>query len=740
MLTARGFSAWITCEGQELIEFETVVDEGSHKVSCWIGCEVGKAFTVHWRDNGTGIDSAGYISLDGFLCSGRFLYGYGDASRGTLRVDKHVERPFMFARIESSKLQGPPANMKLSDKIITVRSSSPKLEQTGESDDASLDIKDLGTIALKIKQIKRTTPSHSPNSPQTPPNPVRTISSSTNHSFGANIAASLQHSQTWSFEPHDKSDPHAFITFVFRYRTRNFLLDQSIILHTPLSSPISSASPSLASTPRSPFSPQSARLGSTSPAVAPGQFDGPSRSQLQSLPTYQNTTSSRLKFLYSDFSSQRQSNPSSFTSNVEWWRRTLEAFVLNGWQSRSGTESNTPDRLVLHATGPVLTEEFRLEGAGRPLGLAAVIVSASVIYAINMKTELCQQKSYFPVTQFLSATQSIYDPGWLPYRIASFVVGKPLWWALQQLSIVGSDESYGSSGDSERWKKVKGDYVVLSLLERAAEAVLAKQESKSSVSLADSLYNFEGFKKAYADEALEGVALSDLDLKVLLKYVERDKKAIVRQGDAIKFVQGADHAEITTVDIGVLELKTAIDNLEVAVDHIQKQIDQRTEKASTALRQKRKEAALSHLRARKQYEDLLKKRLNSLDTLHATLVSVERAAGDVEILRSYESSTAALHAVLAHPSLQRTRIDETMDAMDLAQADAREIDDRIRMGADMVQTDAGVDDAELADELDALVKEVEDEKAAAQHAEVEEKLKEMTPQETDEQNKVSERA
>lgn len=50
-----------------------------------------------------------------------------------------------------------------------------------------------------------------------------------------------------------------------------------------------------------------------------------------------------------------------------------------------------------------------------------------------------------------------------------------------------------------------------------------------------------------------------------------------------------------------------------------------------ALRQKRKETATSHLRTRKQYEDLLKKRLNSLDTLRATLIRVEAAAGDVDV-------------------------------------------------------------------------------------------------------------
>ena len=102
---------------------------------------------------------------------------------------------------------------------------------------------------------------------------------------------------------------------------------------------------------------------------------GPSRAQLQSISTYKEITPTRLKFLYSDFSGQKHSNPSSFASNVEWWRRTLEAVVVNGWQSRLSPESTVPDRLVLHAPGPLLADELRMEGAGKPLGLATVIVS-----------------------------------------------------------------------------------------------------------------------------------------------------------------------------------------------------------------------------------------------------------------------------------------------------------------------------------------------------------------------------
>ena len=46
---------------------------------------------------------------------------------------------------------------------------------------------------------------------------------------------------------------------------------------------------------------------------------------------------------------------------------------------------------------------------------------------------------------------------------------------------------------------------------------------------------------------------------------------------------------------------------------------------------------MSHLRARKQFEDLLRKRLGSLDILHTTLLRVEASAGDVQV-GSYSSA------------------------------------------------------------------------------------------------------
>ena len=101
---------------------------------------------------------------------------------------------------------------------------------------------------------------------------------------------------------------------------------------------------------------------------------GSSRIRLSDLTTYQTATSSRLKFLYSDFTRHKHSNPSSYASNIDWWRRTLEAAVYKGWQSHS-SDTADGDRLILHVGGPALADVFRLEGVGKPIGLPGVIVS-----------------------------------------------------------------------------------------------------------------------------------------------------------------------------------------------------------------------------------------------------------------------------------------------------------------------------------------------------------------------------
>ncbi|KAG6860404.1 hypothetical protein C0995_011523 [Termitomyces sp. Mi166 len=437
-------------------------------------------------------------------------------------------------------------------------------------------------------------------------------------------------------------------------------------------------------------------------------------SSILSLPPFSGASTSRLQALYSDISRQKHSNPTSYHSNADWWRQVLELAVS------SGVQTGTFSRLILFC-GPRLMEQVRVKGVGKPLALGTVV------------TELQSSKVLIARSEFLNARKSIYDPGWLPARLAAFVVGKPLWWALEHMGVVGEEGFLGGGTTSRSQKDTAwwGEYVFVPLVEKAADAILERQAAKVG-GAGDRIYSMVTFRHEFGSVLGVDVVLSDGDAMILLKFLERERSALVFDKEIVKFLSDdlSDRPEINAVDRGIIELRSAVQNLHAQVDGLQRKMDEYdfyfdcsftfidvqllptrcTKKAMAAVQQKHKTVAFSHLRLRKELGDLLSKRLGSLDNLESTLLRVEASAGDIEIIKTYESSTATLRAILAHPSLQKESIDATMDVLAEVNADAKEVDDAVRVGANIVVGMDGIDDGELEEELKALTLESEKEK------------------------------
>ncbi|KAI0263348.1 hypothetical protein BC834DRAFT_886848 [Gloeopeniophorella convolvens] len=197
MLRLREFAAWITSDGCHLPVYEPVIDKSNSRVTCWLACEEGKNFTVHWRDGGSQIDTAAYITLDGYKVPGRYIYGKGEASRSGLRIGRDTERPFVFARHEDEALG-----------ILT---------------DPQVDMKQLGTIVLRIRRISVTEIGKRNPTPQIPSSmQANNQAFDVTIGFGSPVPTSNQ-VPTISFESYDKEHPGSYVTFIFRYRTREFL-------------------------------------------------------------------------------------------------------------------------------------------------------------------------------------------------------------------------------------------------------------------------------------------------------------------------------------------------------------------------------------------------------------------------------------------------------------------------------------------------------------------------------------
>ena len=74
-------------------------------------------------------------------------------------------------------------------------------------------------------------------------------------------------------------------------------------------------------------------------------------------------------------------------------------------------------------------------------------------------------------------------------------------------------------------------------VQKAAEAVSIKLPT--SANIIDRLFTLESFIEAFAEQALPGVRLSSQDMQILLKYLQRDRRMVVLDGDVSLFEPGS---------------------------------------------------------------------------------------------------------------------------------------------------------------------------------------------------------
>jgi hypothetical protein len=67
-----------------------------------------------------------------------------------------------------------------------------------------------------------------------------------------------------------------------------------------------------------------------------------------------------------------------------------------------------------------------------------------------------------PLSQFLSSSVSIYEGGSVVGRVADLLIKRSFWWALEHLNLVTPE---GGESAAATWKRVVGDYVVISVVE-----------------------------------------------------------------------------------------------------------------------------------------------------------------------------------------------------------------------------------------------------------------------------------
>ncbi|ORY00432.1 hypothetical protein K493DRAFT_405919 [Basidiobolus meristosporus CBS 931.73] len=415
---------------------------------------------------------------------------------------------------------------------------------------------------------------------------------------------------------------------------------------------------------------------------------------LNSLPEW--NSASRISSLFSDFSMSKELNRVGYEANVNFWKKVLVESSKRGLLP-SRDRNTGYDVLCLNVDG--LEEVFKKNG-DTPMGLEEVVAE------MNDSGELT------PITVFTGG-----QDGWGSWLVDTLLTS-PLLWGLQKLSLSDNSKSKGS----------KTKYVLMHLLKEAGDKASRLQAESSTFGVTDCLMSFQEFQDKFEGNIFEGVQLSEDDIHVLIRYLEKNRKAVAIRYKTtensppqlhdmvIKFVHSnSQKVQITESDLGIVQIKETRTAIEKQISDIQSRILQLTEKAKEYLSREQKTSALSCLRQRKQLNQVLEKRSASFETMDSILLKIQTAESDAEIYKAYDVGANTLKSVMASTGLTVESIDETIDKLQDVMADQEEIEQAMVSGMESIQgAPLGLGEEEMGElesELDLLLEQENQEQA-----------------------------
>ena len=263
---------------------------------------------------------------------------------------------------------------------------------------------------------------------------------------------------------------------------------------------------------------------------------------------------------------------------------------------------------------------------GQPSGLGYVIDEAV------RHGKMIEQKD------FMASEKSIYHRSWIP---SPWAIMK---WGLRQAGIVGSGSYEASSG-----RLRSGDLVVVPALEELARHVSAIIKERGLHSLTDRITSRESFVRNLNStlEKTSPMRLSEQDLKLVLRYLSRDKNLLTYDSHTIKFHLPATSSPdpITHEDRSIATLKDLITSLTNQTTLLESRIATLQLTAQNAVKQGNKTSALSVLRSKKLAASTLQARLSTLHQLEQVYTRIEDAVDQVQIISVMESSAGVLKSL-----------------------------------------------------------------------------------------------
>ncbi|KAI5292704.1 hypothetical protein KEM52_006130, partial [Ascosphaera acerosa] len=244
----------------------------------------------------------------------------------------------------------------------------------------------------------------------------------------------------------------------------------------------------------------------------------------------------RLPSLYSDFSTQRHSNPDGFATNVAAWQQALAQAALAGRLTATTTPAASSEARRQHAGGDAvcvlragdqLVSALETRRYGRPVALQCVI------------DEAISSGALMPLSDFLDARTSPFAKSWLP-RLAlpqPPSLGQVLGWGVRTLRglVIGAENGsdYGLGSVRRQDLVIVENLKVKSLTPASLRCrygllIYPLVRASDATTLVDRVFA----KRTFVDEycTWHDAPLSDADVDVLLTYLSRDVQKVAYDG------------------------------------------------------------------------------------------------------------------------------------------------------------------------------------------------------------------
>ncbi|KAI8984663.1 Snf7-domain-containing protein [Mycotypha africana] len=275
-------------------------------------------------------------------------------------------------------------------------------------------------------------------------------------------------------------------------------------------------------------------------------------------------------------------------------------------------------------------------------------------------------------------------------------------------------------------------YVVLPTLRAIARAILLDQQQQQQLQQqhknSNVLLTLTEFRQRYAHHFVNEIELTEEDMNLLLRYLHSQHGVAIVDNvkgynatyTVIKFPEGDaiaasfnkfKPAVITQHDEAIISIRTTCHALSVQVDALQKKSEELSKQAILEKNLGHKSKALYCLRRKNNLQEILDRRLHSMETMDNVLMKIEQAKDDLQIVQALNMGADTLKGLLGKDGLSVVSIDEVMSKIQDTLDDQKEIEVIMQSGMDNINDNlmADLDEEDVQDELSDLIRQEEKE-------------------------------